>query len=346
MRNLIFFITIFMFMSVLSACENTSNHTFDDLVILDTFEKIVSTEIPEPDFEDVDGPIFFAENLTYTISEEHDLMNNVFAKDNVDGFVTDSITYTVTSPDGDVISDPSSLSVGRYIITYEAQDRAGNSSTIERLLNITKDPDTEPPTIEGTKNLEFDFYYLDFVTDYITEGVTAYDEVDGLVTTRIVYKVFDRNKDEVTDLKALTPGTYYLIYFVTDMAGNGTRAAHTMTIIPPTGPIEYDFENITVHAPDFDIYDVYFDKSLILDNFLIKDGNGYLITNLVDIEYIVFDGTGKRIPSHELDVNYLEADTYKVKYKIIVDSEVKVEGQFYLETICLRCIWAPSPPLH
>ena len=137
------------------------------------------------------------------------------AIDNKDGKVEVTITGSVNIN-----------TVGTYIITYTAKDKAGNIATKTRTVKVILAPDTTPPTItlNGASYIE-----ITKGTAYIEAGATALDDRDGNITVVINGNI---NINSV--------GTYTITYTATDRAGNiATKTRTVKVVFPPdtTAPI-------------------------------------------------------------------------------------------------------------
>lgn len=139
----------------------------------------------------------------------------VKATDNLDGTITSKMTLT-----GSV----NVLKVGTYKLVYSVKDKTGNTTTVTRTINVV---DTVKPTLTGTglKDSTFAIGIYDSLTPLY--GITAYDNVDGNLTSAI------KVEGEVNLDKA---GIYTLIYSVTDKSGNKTTAERKVTIIDNIPP--------------------------------------------------------------------------------------------------------------
>ena len=134
------------------------------------------------------------------------------ATDVVDGVV--SVTVG-----GDVVDINTA---GTYVITYDAQDSAGNiSPQISRTVNVA---DTTGPaiTVTGPSSIN-----VEQGSTYTEQGATALDSVDGSVSVSIAGDIVDPN----------IAGTYVVTYDAIDVAGNAaTQETRTVTVADTTAP--------------------------------------------------------------------------------------------------------------
>jgi hypothetical protein len=79
--------------------------------------------------------------------------------------------------------------------------------------------DSTPPVINGLKNIE---YIIGDVTPDFLSGISAFDDVDGDISTSIKYDT------SLVDFS--TPGTYDVFFNVTDRFGNETKGKITVTV--------------------------------------------------------------------------------------------------------------------
>lgn len=116
--------------------------------------------------------------------------------------------------------------LGTYVVTYTAQDSAGNSATIERTVNVVLPPDTIAPML--TLNGESEITLFQNVA-YTELGATATDERDGDVNVTIVGEV-----------DSSTIGIYTITYTATDSAGNSASIQRAVNVVLPpdvTAPV-------------------------------------------------------------------------------------------------------------
>ncbi|MBC1515390.1 immunoglobulin-like domain-containing protein [Listeria immobilis] len=136
---------------------------------------------------------------------DFDPMSTIQATDKEDGDITSAVKITNNTVD---TSKP-----GNYEVTYEVTDSDGNKATFTRTVTVT-----EAPVISGdnethiTSEDSFD----------PMEGITATDEENGDLTKQI--KILSNNVD------INIPGTYQIVYEVTDSDGNTTTFTRTVVV--------------------------------------------------------------------------------------------------------------------
>jgi hypothetical protein len=134
------------------------------------------------------------------------------AKDSVDGVVTVKSGGSVNTS---VIKS--------YIITYTATDKAGNTATTRRIVNVIKKivvADITAPVIALIGDNPASVVQNSTYTD---AGATAKDNIDGIVTVKSTGSV-----------DTSTLGDYTITYTATDKAGNkATKTRKVKVILPP-----------------------------------------------------------------------------------------------------------------
>ncbi len=151
------------------------------------------------------------------------------ALDDTDGDISDRIEITSTAD---------FLVSGSYEVIYSVSDAAENYVSITREVIIVAEPDTTTPeiTILGDNPLT-----ITLPTAYTELGATALDDIDGDISDRI----------EITSTADfLVPGSYEVIYSVSDAAGNYVSIAREV-IVEERNPVYLDANGITVKANDW-----------------------------------------------------------------------------------------------
>jgi len=217
-----------------------------------------------------------------------------------------------TNPSGDYSSvqiATQSSGNGTYYIHVQAKDNAGNESEVTHVSALLDN--TEPEiTILGSNPASI--YKED---SYIDAGATAYDNIDGNLTSSIVV---------TNDLDINTIGTYTYTYVVSDTARNtstSTRQVNVltrpsigggMTILPPT--IDNNVENDTNNDSNTNKIIQISGTNSWITGFFVK-------TNSMSTVYFV-DGDGIRhiYPSESIWKSYFGKDFSFVK--IITNKEL------------------------
>lgn len=154
--------------------------------------------------------------------ESFDLLSGITVKDNKDKDLTIKTEGEISKPAPDTKES--------FVITYTVEDSENHVSTAKRTITVTN----YMPKIKGlddvviNKGETFDFL----------NGVTASDYEDGTISNIILENKIDINK----------PGTYNLVYTVTDSDLNTTKAVRKVTVkgssdwveIEPSNPIKPD----------------------------------------------------------------------------------------------------------
>lgn len=165
-------------------------------------------ETPPPAESDTVAPVITLtgeSNITINQNEQY-IEQGATATDNVDGDVEVSIS-------GEVDTEV----VGEYLITYTAADSAGNESTATRTVTVV---DAVAPVITLTGESSITINQNE---EYIEQGATATDNVDGDVAVNITGEV---------DTEVV--GEYLVTYTATDTAGNVSTATRTVTVVSVT----------------------------------------------------------------------------------------------------------------
>ncbi|MDX9692165.1 MAG: DUF5011 domain-containing protein, partial [Acholeplasmataceae bacterium] len=131
--------------------------------------------------------------------------------------------------------------------------------------------DLIPPSIVGTKNID---YRIGNPEPNYMDGVAAYDNVDGNITTSIIVDDSDVNLEEV--------GVYSLVYSVVDSSDNLSTTSVSVSVLPGNQPIDVNIPVIIGYShikyvfgdsePNylegvtaFDIEDGYITENIVLD---------------------------------------------------------------------------------
>ena len=157
-------------------------------------------------------PTIKAEDKTITVGDTFDAKKDVTAKDTEDGDLTDKIEV--------VKNDVDTTKPGTYEVTYKVTDSKGASKkkTIKVTVNPKMEMLNEVPSISAndktlTVGDKFD----------VKKDVTAKDIEDGDLTDKI-----EVVKNDVDTTK---PGTYEVVYKVTDSKGASTTKTIRVTVV-------------------------------------------------------------------------------------------------------------------
>ena len=157
-------------------------------------------------------PTIKAEDKTITVGDKFDVKKDVTAKDIEDGDLTDKIEV--------VKNDVDTTNPGTYEVVYKVTDSKGASKkkTIKVTVNPKMEALNEVPSISAndktiTVGDKFD----------VKKDVTAKDTEDGDLTDKIeVVK---------NDVDTTNPGTYEVVYKVTDSKGASTTKTIRVTVV-------------------------------------------------------------------------------------------------------------------
>lgn len=182
-KRLLFILPLLMILLVATSCERPIRNA-------------------KPKFEGV-------ENITIEKGTTFLPLEGVSASDIEDGPLDQSlITVDARSVNVNV--------VGTYDVIYSVTDSYGNTTTVVRKVSVVY-TDTIGPVLYGVNDIE-----IVVGTAFATlEGVSADDNVDGVVTDNIIVS------------GAVNPwvtGDYELIYEVSDEAGNKTKATRVVSV--------------------------------------------------------------------------------------------------------------------
>ncbi|WP_275400796.1 immunoglobulin-like domain-containing protein [Enterococcus faecium] len=161
-------------------------------------------------------PVLTASDRKITLGHEFTgdfALEGVRAFDNEDG----DITKDVVIIDGNVDSNK----VGNYPVTYKVTDSHGLFAT--KTINVTVQENKAPEITAENKEIDKGNAFNPL------EGVTAYDEEDGDLTSKIDIK---SNNVDVN-----VPGIYSIIYAVTDSENCTTEKDITVTVKDPSGEV-------------------------------------------------------------------------------------------------------------
>lgn len=141
---------------------------------------------------------------TITVGTAFDAMTGITATDAEDGDLSSAITIS-----GSVDTEKA----GRYRLTYRVKDSGGKSDTAYRMVTVTN----SAPELSGIDRIaiprDSDFDPM--------AGVTAFDEEDGDITSRITVS---------GSVNTGRPGSYRLKYSVTDDHGKKTQKTRTVKV--------------------------------------------------------------------------------------------------------------------
>jgi large repetitive protein len=115
-------------------------------------------------------------------------------------------------------------STGSYLISYVYVDGAGNTGSVDRVVNVVE-PDTTAPVVTISGEITLD---IEYAGPFVDDGATWTDNVDGSGT------VSNYNSGS---LDVNTLGSYLVSYFYVDTAGNTGSADRVVNVVDTTAPI-------------------------------------------------------------------------------------------------------------
>ena len=171
--------------------------------------------------------------------------------------------------------------IGDYVLTIDVTDAFGNSSSSQANISVV---DLTKPSIHGLDKITISD--KDALPNFL-DAVVATDEIDGDLTQSLIV--------DSSAVKKGVPGTYEVLYSVSDAAGNTVQAKRVVLIedtTPPTLTISKSTITLTVgdKKPDY--------KSLVS----AKDAVDGDVSSKVTID--------------DSAVNYSKAGTYDVKFTV------------------------------
>lgn len=213
--------------------------------------------------------------------------------------------------------------VGEYEIKYISSDMAGNTSEVTRTIKvlnysdleetIAKSIDTINPVIEikGTNP-----YCMELGTNYIEPGVEAKDNVDGNITDKIIVDI--KTKENIS-------GTYRVIYWVTDVAGNKSTAYRSVIVKDSCEP-QKEEQPIKISNEEYEEI-IPIEEKLIEEEIKNRINTKPQITLLGETSIIINVGE----EYNDLGANAYDKEEGDLTYKIKIDStKVKInKGGIY-----------------
>ena len=225
-----------------------------------------------------EAPVIHATDKTITVGDTFDPLDGVTATDAEDG----NLTAKIEVEKNDVKTDVA----GKYEVTYKVTDNQG--AICRKTIIVTVNPKmevlNEAPVIHATDKTITVGDTFDPM-----DGVTATDEEDGNLTSKIEVKK--------NDVDTTTPGKYEVTYKVTDSKGASFTKSITVTVNPKM--------EVLNAVPTIDAAD----KTITVgDTFDPMDG-----VTATDAE----DGNlTSKIVVEKNDVDTTKAGKYEVTYKV------------------------------
>ncbi len=156
-----------------------------------------------------DKPTIVAKDQELNVGDTFDPLEGVTAADKQDGDLTSNVQV--------VANDVDTTQAGTYHVTYVVEDSAGGQT--EKTVTIhVKEKNTAPEILMDTNTINL---HVGDQPDWMV-GVTANDEEDGNLTDAIAV--------DVANVDLTTPGTYKVVYQVTDSGGLTTTKEVPVTV--------------------------------------------------------------------------------------------------------------------
>ena len=227
--------------------------------------------------------------------------------------VEDGVLTSIISISGSVNTSV----LGTYNIQYSVTDSSGNTTVVQRLVNVV---DTTLPeiTLSGNSNEN-----IDVGSAYTDPGASASDNYDGDITDLIVVS---------GSVDPTTIGTYYLQYNVTDSEGNNALTSiRTINVIDDISPtislfgvssviIEVGSTFSDSGASAIDNYD----GSIPLSSFSINSNLDTSTVGSYSITYDVSDSSGN--PAIQVTRTVEVQDTQKPVITLAGNSSTTIES--------------------
>ena len=183
---------------VYAVTDSNGATTTEDITVTVKLKDLILNNIPE----------IHAENKTIKVGDTFNPLDGVTAIDEEDGNITKDIKVIKNTVD--------TSKVGIYKVTYKVTDSKGASTTKSILVTVRSN---DKPIISGADNTSI----KEGTSFDPMDGVAAIDTEDGNITKHIkVDGYVNTNK----------PGTYELMYKVTDKDDNTTTVKRTIIVNP------------------------------------------------------------------------------------------------------------------
>lgn len=252
---------------------------------------VVKDEAQKPDKDTTAPVIKGVETKVIKVGEIFKPLDGVSATDNVDGVVEVRVAF----------SDVKNKVPGTYKVVYEAIDKAGNKSTVERVVKVIGDEDSEGQndTIAPVIKAKSDKIKIPVGADFDELSiVTATDNIDKDVTQNIRVTSSDLNLEKA--------GVYTISYEVNDKAGNVGKLSVKVEVY--NSRVQFVIPDIRIHQGDK------FDPKA---NIKVLDASGKDVTKDVEVtgDTVKVDELGK----YKVKYTYTDKDGNKLSHVRIVE---------------------------
>ena len=197
-------------------------------------------EIEEPEepeeTPDTEAPLFIygGKDSIKVANGEAFTVPEVKAVDLVDGEV--EVEVTITNSSGEEVGNIDTIVADTYIITYTAEDKAGNQSEMTITVIVEEEEIEEPEEPEETPDTEAPLFVyggplsieVSYGQSFIAPEVKAVDLVDGEVEVEVT--ITNSEGEEVESIDTTVSGTYQLKYQAADQAGNEDSLIITVVV--------------------------------------------------------------------------------------------------------------------
>ena len=246
----------------------------------ETFQKLkVIVVIDEEALPVINMEEGYEQNPTIIQGEAFDPRAGVKANSKVDGDLTSNITIT-----GEVDTSKT----GTQKLVYTVIDSKGNKTTLARTITVLE-PDETEPVISMKSGFDQDAT-VDMLSAFNPlEGVQAIDGRDGDITASLAVS-------GTVDLNV--PGTYRLVYTVSDKAGNSAEFVRVITVV-----------EVDVTAPN-----LFVEEGIILNPFIALNSTFDVKAGVKAIDDFDGDITAKITVSGEVDTS--NTGEYVLTYEV------------------------------
>lgn len=245
-------------------------------------------------------PVINASDRTITQGEQFDKLENVTAKDEEDGSLTDKIVV-----EGSVDID----TPGTYYLTYSVTDSKGAKQELKVTITVIKNEVPEIKAEDKVITEKEEFNEL--------ENVTAQDKEDGDLTKKIEVK---ENTVDTTKV-----GEYKITYSITDSYNQTTKKTIKVTVVKNQIPqIIASDKTIVINS-----------KFNELENVTAQDKEDGDLTKKIEVKESNVDTT----KVGEYKVIYIVKDSYgneatkEIKINVININYKKTDGIYYFESL-------------
>ncbi len=193
-------------------------------------------------------PVITASDKTIYVGDSFDPKAGVTATDQEDGNITSKITVTENTVNNKV--------AGTYKVTYRVVD--SNNNAVTKTISVVVKENSAPVINASNKTI--------YVGDSFDPkaGVTATDPEDGNITNKL--------KVTTNTVNVNTPGTYKVVYSVTDSRNKTTTKEIKVTVIER---VTIDVDNLDLDNFDLDDLGITERESIFYFDYL-KEVNGKL----------------------------------------------------------------------